>query len=34
MCQRWSLSAWTRPSLAMMWNGASFTSASDRTGQQ
>jgi hypothetical protein len=22
------------PSLAMMWNGASFTSASDRTGQQ
>jgi hypothetical protein len=34
MCQRWSLSAWTWPSLAMTWKGASFTSASDLTGQQ
>ena len=29
MCQRWSLSTWTAPSLARRWNGASFRSASD-----
>ena len=29
MCQAWSLSTWTAPSLASRWNGASFRSSSD-----
>ena len=34
MCQRWSWSMWTCPSVASRWNGASFRSVSDSTGQQ
>lgn len=34
MCHVWACAEYTFPSLARIWNGASFRSSSDSTGQQ